>query len=626
MKQISSDKEKQNLRGFWKSMTDPHSIAIRKVRVKNFRSLEQVEVRLSAITVLIGENNAGKTSFLDAIFAAIGNGVRHLAEEDIYLKSTETKPPREREIVVDLLVRPVDEEGNDLDAFPSGSAWLELWGNGIAQDDDDNDFVGMRMSMSWDLVKGGYYPQRRFLKEWKQDIEEMMDAEIAEQVSQISTDQIAPLSFYYLDAKRDAAEEMKAKGSIWNRLTSDHGLEASDVSDIEEKLTAINELVVSKSGALSHIQDHLHHVSDIVDCDKENISVNAVARRLRDLSKGVDVALSTKDAPQFPLSRQGMGTRSLTSVLLFRAYMTWRQKEQAKEALHPFVAVEEPETHLHPQAQRSLFSHLLKIPGQRIVSTHSPCICSQVDIKSFVHFFKSKDSTTVSHFYQEDEDDLDPESVRKINRQVMSTRGDLLFSRCVVLFEGETEEQALPQFAHDYWQRHPNDVGVAFVSVGGSNSYLPFLRLVTKFHIPWVIFSDGEDDAIRAIDKSLAKVGEVASATNSRCVVLPDKKNFEQYLATNDSLSELQKMMANFKIEQSAITNTEAIQRINEQYGEKTLEEILESMLKHKTRYGARVAQAFQHIEDPEKRIPPKIAEALDLAIPRISETENTNA
>ena len=72
-------------------MADPHSIAIRKVRVKNFRALELVEVRLSAITVLIGENNAGKTSFLDAIFAAIGNGVRHLSEEDIYLKSAETK-------------------------------------------------------------------------------------------------------------------------------------------------------------------------------------------------------------------------------------------------------------------------------------------------------------------------------------------------------------------------------------------------------------------------------------------------------------------------------------------------------------------------------------------------------
>ena len=218
-----------------------------------------------------------------------------MSEEDIYLKADETKPPRDREVVVDLLIRPIDDKGADLDAFPKGSAWLELWGNGISQDDNDNDFVAMRMSMSWDVIKGGYYPQRRFLKEWKNNIDDMMNAEIAQQVSQISSDQITPLSLYYLDARRDAAEDMKARGSIWNRLISDHGLADTDIADIEEKLTAINKLLVSKSGALSHIQEHLQRVSDIVDCDRDHISVNAVCeatsrfkqrRRCRIVNKG----------------------------------------------------------------------------------------------------------------------------------------------------------------------------------------------------------------------------------------------------------------------------------------------------------------------------------------------------
>lgn len=597
-------------------MPEAHNITICKVRVRNFRSLRQVEVRLSPMTVLIGENNAGKTSFLDAIFAAIGNGNRHLSEEDIYLTADESKPPRNRQIVVDLLIRPIDHDGKILDAFPSGSPWLVLWGNGIAQDDEDNDFVAMRMTLSWDVIKGGYYAQRRFMKEWKPNIDDMMEATESEKVTQIVSDQIAPLSLYYLDAKRDAAEEMKAKGSIWNRLISDHGLSDLDVADIEQKLNEINELVVSKSGALTHVQEHLHRVSDIVDCDQENISINAVARKLRDLSKGIDIALSTRDAPQFPLSRQGMGTRSLTSVLLFRAYMTWRQKEQASQALHPFVAIEEPETHLHPQAQRSLFSHLTQIPGQRIISTHSPSICSQVKIDSFVHFFKSKDEAIVSHFYNENEQQLDGEAVRKINRHVMNTRGDLLFSRCVILFEGDTEEQALPEFAKLYWERHPNDVGVSFISVGGSGNYLPFLRLVTKFHIPWVIFSDGEDDAIAAMDNALEKAGEQKSAENPRCIVLPDKKDFEKYLVTPDSLAYLQLMMANFHIELDGVTNKKGIANIRASWQKKSADDVLAQLHAHKTRYGARVGAAFQQHPEPLKRIPEKIKEALDLALP----------
>jgi len=58
-------------------------IAITDVRVSNFRSLANVEVELNDLTVLIGANNAGKTSFLDAMFAAIGSGRKLLGQDDV---------------------------------------------------------------------------------------------------------------------------------------------------------------------------------------------------------------------------------------------------------------------------------------------------------------------------------------------------------------------------------------------------------------------------------------------------------------------------------------------------------------------------------------------------------------
>ncbi len=48
--------------------------SITAARVRDFRSLADVEVSLNDLTVLIGSNKAGKTSFLDALFAAIGAG------------------------------------------------------------------------------------------------------------------------------------------------------------------------------------------------------------------------------------------------------------------------------------------------------------------------------------------------------------------------------------------------------------------------------------------------------------------------------------------------------------------------------------------------------------------------
>ena len=49
---------------------------ITKLRVKNFKALRDVEISLTPIHVLIGPNDSGKTSILDAI-AALCRSVDH---------------------------------------------------------------------------------------------------------------------------------------------------------------------------------------------------------------------------------------------------------------------------------------------------------------------------------------------------------------------------------------------------------------------------------------------------------------------------------------------------------------------------------------------------------------------
>lgn len=101
-------------------------IVITEVRVRNYRCLRSVDVELGSLTVLIGQNNAGKTSFLNALFAAIGAGQRIISGDDVFLQKTEVSAPKDRIIAIDIQIRPTDEQGKIADVFPQGSAWLEL--------------------------------------------------------------------------------------------------------------------------------------------------------------------------------------------------------------------------------------------------------------------------------------------------------------------------------------------------------------------------------------------------------------------------------------------------------------------------------------------------------------------
>src|SRR5687768_7961510 len=90
-------------------------VRVVEARISNFRSLTNVVVELDDLTVLVGANNAGKTSFLEAIYAAIGAGRKNLGPDDIHVGATEAVAPLERAATIDVCVRPIDPEGNQIE-------------------------------------------------------------------------------------------------------------------------------------------------------------------------------------------------------------------------------------------------------------------------------------------------------------------------------------------------------------------------------------------------------------------------------------------------------------------------------------------------------------------------------
>ena len=61
------------------------SMLIEKIRVRNFRALRSIEVNLEPLTLLVGANNAGKTTFLRALNSVLGVSRSLLNRDDLFI-------------------------------------------------------------------------------------------------------------------------------------------------------------------------------------------------------------------------------------------------------------------------------------------------------------------------------------------------------------------------------------------------------------------------------------------------------------------------------------------------------------------------------------------------------------
>ena len=308
-------------------------------------------------------------------------------------------------------------------------------------------------------------------------------------------------------------------------------------------------------------------------------------------------------------------TRSLASLLVFRAYVSWRNKQATKggDKVHSVLALEEPESHLHPQAQRSLFAHIKAIPGQRIVSTHSPYFAGQAQLEDLRLFIKSGGDTIVTRLDLSSL--MDPGDVRKLQETVIDTRGDLLFSRGLVLFEGQTEEQALPIWAQKYWGGSIHELGFCFVRANGTD-YFPFVWLANALRIPWYVFADGEDVPVKNLDAALKKAGEPDSAHCNNVVVHPAGKNFESQLIDEGYMAEIELSL-------NAMSGSKAYldEYIAELHGAKGKKGVprdytsvggreraaFDAMSAAKTSLSKHLSHVITSLPDPERRFPKKI-------------------
>ena len=503
---------------------------ITNVRIKNFRGIQDLEIELGEVTVLIGENNTGKTSVLDAL---------KLCLHDL--------APQHRDVVDGLDFRLAESGSEPYSADPIeielvfsdriGDKWNESLARDLARfgmvrvDDLGHRNVRMQIRCEYDRNARGFNTEWLFFNQYG-DPSPPDDRQIMLLKRGIQ--------YYYLNALRDAAHHFDAQGPFWKPFLRDSQLSLERKTEIEMSLREVNKIIVSSHTSFEQVCDGLERIQSVIPLGSdESVSIEAVPGRIFDLLDKVQVQLTTGTGAKIPLDRHGDGTQSLAVLMLFSSFV------QVHTGGSSFLALEEPEAHLHPSATRVLWQLIRKLTGQKLISTHSGDFLAEIDIHDIRRLVRTDSGIKAFHVPR---DLLSPEEIRKFNYHIRRARGELLFARCWLLVEGESEGWVYPAAARALgWDFHQESVCV--VEFRQSDVGM-LIKIANAFGILW--YCVGDDDANREQEEK--KLKKNLSGTDETDRFVFPYENLEEYLKGNGYANVYQQYSGKYKKTEAAAT------------------------------------------------------------------------
>lgn len=602
-------------------------IMIQEVRIKNFRSIQNLTLQLGMTNILIGPNNSGKTNLLRAIDIAI-NGARDVSESDIY-QSPERRVSKEDKAIIDIMIRPIDSAGNPLEDFSDfwNEIFTESW---IAV--EEFSYVGIRVVIEYDQRSDAYVLKRFHLNRWSNSIENAEE----DRTKFFNQDMRDYIHAHFMDAHRDIVEDLRNKKSYFFKTIAQQEIDKDIREKLENELTLISDDLINNIPSIHDTENELAEIGRAFGNRNGGVNIEPLARKLEDLPKGMDITFQDGNALAFPIGQHGMGTRSWVSFLTLNAFVNQDYKrvrrEDSEADTYILLELEEPEAHLHPQAQKQIYKQLLDFQGQKIVSTHSPDIVAQVKLDDIIHIAKINGITEAVKLNLEENDS---EARHKIKREVLRSKGSILFSQAVILAEGITEEQALPIFFKEYFGTEPEFLGISIIGIGGQN-YETFLKLLHPLRISWFIFSDGEERTIKIITKIKNNFSS-SDESSSNIIVLDNGCDYEKYLIENgygenviqamNAVEGNEKFFSNFMKSKNHTSSgrvktdkpicptckqfiyEDVIRNYDDADGQMQAIYDCATGKNAKAKYATEVAETIVSNNTPDKRIPPKIKE-----------------
>lgn len=494
-----------------------------RIKIKNFRGIHRATLLLPKHAVLIGDNNTGKTTVLEALDLVLGpdrlNRRPPIDEHDFFrgsyvlpsdgppteggdetLGGGDPEPPAdEAEAVAEAPRVEIEVTVADLTEEQQGrfGHYTEFWNAATDTFYEEPNPAGVDAANITEALRvtfHGWYDEEEDDFEGKTYFTRSLTEEDEPELFSKKDKQVC--GFLYLRSLRTGSRALSLeRGSLLDIILR---LKEVRPQMWEDTLNTISEISVASDPKLG-ISPVLESINAALKkyVPKEwgvepHLKVSNLTRE--HLRKVITAFIATGDGNHAaPFYRQGTGTINMLVLAML--------SQIAEDKQNVIFAMEEPETAIPPYAQKRIVHEVRKLASQTLFTSHSPYVLEEFIIEETVVLARDTDGLLVRQAIAL------PGNVKlKRYRQEFRTRFcEGLLARRILVAEGATEASAFPVVCRRLAELKPDTyssleaLGVCTVDAGSESNIPGMAQLYRELGKRSFAICDNQEDENKAL-------------------------------------------------------------------------------------------------------------------------------
>ncbi|MCR9171515.1 MAG: AAA family ATPase [bacterium] len=349
-------------------------MVLSQIEIKNFRGVKKSLIKFHKHQVILGKNNSGKSTVIDAIGMLLGRDrlSRSLTDYDFFGGNPK---PEDRLIIKGVITGFIDDDpSKSPEWFNNNSGGVPVWYShetGILTHGNkpEGAVLGVEIAFCarFDADELEFEAIRYF---FTGDTDPFEDTSLNRLRGHVH---LKELGFYLLPSKRTWDRTMTFNSELFRRvLKFQEAIPGETVLKLRDELRA-NPNKIEDNAPLKDIIERLNNELSgfIVESDSK-ITFSPTSGDVIGVLESLTPFLEGQGNTVIPIGKHGSGLVSLQTLLLLLEFGRFRN-ETGKNF---FLCAEEPELHLQPGLHRRLVGRIRGLGNQTITTTHSPEIAS----------------------------------------------------------------------------------------------------------------------------------------------------------------------------------------------------------------------------------------------------------